>query len=433
MAIVARVVPSEDRLPGLGAVLAYANSGLGQPSPLVRAASDGDVAGVRSLLAGGADPNRADDSSVGGWTPLMAAGKSGSADVARALLKARANVNATNEYGATALDIAIVNHGPSSPVAVVIKAAGGSTRKEKGGAGPRPPPRPSDVAEARDYGGNVHNAAARGDLAELKVLLDGNTDLVSSKNQDGDTPLHLAALKGRKDVAELLLSSGASVDARDKRADTPLHVAAEHGSVLIVALLLAHGADFKAVNDVGLTPLGLAMFTGHTEVAEALRQHSIQDGADSGVATARRAATNEEPPPAKGSRSGPRFIAEEKRQWEIADAKGTADAYVAFHAKYPDTGRMLIFSGEISSGIGLQDGKFVGSVSVNGRWVASYLDLRELSRLGLLDQSQGASQDGGSQSISAKTLPKALLIMKNVGGSWRIAAVGPPAGGGPPR
>jgi hypothetical protein len=95
------------------------------PRSLVDAARKADVAGVRSLLAAGADPNEVDNSNIKGWTPLMEAVKVGSVDVAEALLEAHANVNAANGFGARALDIAITNHGESSTLASLVRAAGG--------------------------------------------------------------------------------------------------------------------------------------------------------------------------------------------------------------------------------------------------------------------------------------------------------------------
>lgn len=96
---------------------------------LIDAAAKGDINTVSSLLSGGSDPNCVDNSVVKGWTPLMAAAKVGSAAVGETLIKAHANVNAANGYGATALDIAVI-HGYSSDVAVTIFVAGGKGRAE---------------------------------------------------------------------------------------------------------------------------------------------------------------------------------------------------------------------------------------------------------------------------------------------------------------
>lgn len=106
---------------------------------------------------------------------------------------------------------------------------------------------------------------------------------------------------------------------------------------------------------------------------------------------------------------------EEKQDWEAADSLASAEAYIAFQGKYPDTPRIRILSGKVSSEFGLDHNRLVGSVLVNGEQVASGLTSDELVKLGLADQ------DGGS--ISAKTLSNARVIMKNVGGTWKIAAV----------
>jgi len=106
-------------------VLVGTGQAMGQSGALIRAAENADVAVVSSLLSSGADPNEVDNSVVRGRTPLMAAAETGCPDVVRLLLDSHANINATNEYGATALDIAVTSGGPTSPVAVLIAAAGG--------------------------------------------------------------------------------------------------------------------------------------------------------------------------------------------------------------------------------------------------------------------------------------------------------------------
>lgn len=62
----------------------------GPPTPLTRAALDGDAQRVQALLAQGADPDERDG---GGGTALIVAARNGHLDVMRALVKGGADVN----------------------------------------------------------------------------------------------------------------------------------------------------------------------------------------------------------------------------------------------------------------------------------------------------------------------------------------------------
>lgn len=73
--------------------------------------------------------------------------------------------------------------------------------------------------------------------------------------QDGLTPLHFAAEKGRVDVVRQLLKSGAAIDASSNRfSGTPLHVAGAAGRKKVVRLLLDAGASPAASNTVRFRP-----------------------------------------------------------------------------------------------------------------------------------------------------------------------------------
>ena len=66
-----------------------------------------DVRMVKLLAARGAP---VDGRAMGGWTPLCLAARTGDAEVARALLSARANLHATSANGKTPIEIAVINH-----------------------------------------------------------------------------------------------------------------------------------------------------------------------------------------------------------------------------------------------------------------------------------------------------------------------------------
>ena len=58
---------------------------------------------------------------------------------------------------------------------------------------------------------SIHDAAGDENIESVKNLLVAGAD-VNAKNEDGDTPLHRASVKGRKKIIELLLAKGADVN-----------------------------------------------------------------------------------------------------------------------------------------------------------------------------------------------------------------------------
>ena len=85
---------------------------------------------VELLLAAGADPDLSEPDS--GWTPLMTAAFFGWADIARQLLDAGAEVNATNRYGETAL-LQATFRGQDAVVEVLLaRGADVTPRNDKG-------------------------------------------------------------------------------------------------------------------------------------------------------------------------------------------------------------------------------------------------------------------------------------------------------------
>jgi ankyrin repeat protein len=62
---------------------------------------------------------------------------------------------------------------------------------------------------------------------------------VNASDSHGDTPLHNAALRGYKEVVEVLVAHGADVNAKNSRGRTPLDEAARRGHKDIVRLLTA--------------------------------------------------------------------------------------------------------------------------------------------------------------------------------------------------
>lgn len=93
----------------------------------------------------------------------------------------------------------------------------------------------------------------------------------------GDAAIHLAAEYARLSTVQLLLDSGAHVDARTfYNKNTALHVAASHGFQSKVKLLIKAGADVHAVNYYDETALHMAAGKGYDEIVQLLLDHGAK-------------------------------------------------------------------------------------------------------------------------------------------------------------
>src|ERR1700756_2981435 len=123
---------------------------------------------------------------------------------------------------------------------------------------PHQPPASLPPVAQRGLSASIQEAAKSGDLKVLRNLLNGNADLVFSKDTNGNTPLHLAAHGNHIDVVSLLLLSKADVNAENNDGWSPLLLAAQEGHRDIVELLLEHKAEVNTKNKDGFTPLHVA-------------------------------------------------------------------------------------------------------------------------------------------------------------------------------
>ncbi|WP_410542441.1 ankyrin repeat domain-containing protein [Wolbachia endosymbiont of Tetranychus urticae] len=142
--------------------------------------------------------------------------------------------------------------------------------------------RVSEVHDARNiikqlkdssYNGfSLHQASKENDLDEVTFLL-GEGASVDFRDDNGLTPLHYAAALGNLAVVKKLVEKGADFNAQyftERR--TPLHEAAYYNKMDIVKFLVSAGADVNIQDKHGITPLRIAAAEGNYGIVEYLRQ-----------------------------------------------------------------------------------------------------------------------------------------------------------------
>ena len=231
-------------------------------SPIVVAARNGDIAGVKAQIVKRVDVN---EQAADGSTALLWAAYHSDLDMTRALIAAGAKPDVANRYGVTPLLQA--SRSGNAPVMQALIRAG---------------------ADAKLLPANTETplmAASRtGSLEAVKVLLEVGADANGTDTYQKQTALMWAAAEGHADVVKALLAAGAdpnrtahvSTITERKNSDFPtggftaLMYAAREGHDAAVRALIAGGADPKLTNGDNATAMAIAIVNDRFDLAKTM-------------------------------------------------------------------------------------------------------------------------------------------------------------------
>lgn len=255
------------------------------------AAQRGDAATVRALLTEKADVNA---SQPDGATALHWIVRADDLDTADVLIHAGAKVSTANRKGITPLDLACIN-GSATMIRKLLDAGADPNATHPDGQTP------------------LMIAARTGGPEALRILLDRGAAVNAQEKIAEQTALMFAVTENHPEAVRLLLDRGADVNARTTRIETPpattgnlqgigraqnrekpvpqgamtpLLYAARDGRTEIARMLLAAGAKVNETEANGQSPLLVAILNGQIELAQVLLEKGADPNATDGFGRA---------------------------------------------------------------------------------------------------------------------------------------------------
>jgi ankyrin repeat protein len=239
---------------------------------IIEAAEKGDLREVKELIHTKVDLNAKNEED--GSTALMKAAANGHLEVVEALLRAGADATIQDDLnGATALMLISSGEGgeeemhvdvPMARRIAIVKALLASHAK---------------VNQENFWGGTALQwAVDSGNLPIVNLLIHSGAD-VNAGDRDGLTPLMTAAnydKPGFLEIMQVLLTAGAKVSVLNSRGDSVLMYAMNNFKTENTKALLKAGADVNSHNNAGITPLMKASQLARVEIMKVL----IAAGAD---------------------------------------------------------------------------------------------------------------------------------------------------------
>eukprot|EP00439_Symbiodinium_sp_Y106_P027419 s2760_g3.t1 len=244
-------------------------------SALHHAVQRGHVDVARLLLEAGANKDRTtkDDNN----TPLCLAAElehAGQVECVQLMLESRADVDIKNRDGRSPLLQALSCTTSGSAEAEVARCTKVADLLLKARA---------NVEKTDDMGKPALVYACEMGCTDLvKMLLEAGAEVNQSCTKElGDTSrgsgaLHRVAARGRPDIARMLLAARADVEKVDANGWTPLFKAVRHAHSEMVQLLLDEGANKLKKDSSGESPASIAKVFGDEDIVRLLNKKKLQ-------------------------------------------------------------------------------------------------------------------------------------------------------------
>jgi len=132
----------------------------------------------------------------------------------------------------------------------------------------------AEVDFADNYGASpLHYASLYGytGMADLLLYYDAAID---AKSDEGFTPLHTAIWAAYPEIADLLIQNNANMEARDNDGDTPFLLAASFGDTIMMEILSNFRVDIFTRNNYNHNALTLAIAYGQNDAVKYLLKKS---------------------------------------------------------------------------------------------------------------------------------------------------------------
>jgi ankyrin repeat protein len=248
---------------GVAPRLPAAAAAVTMSAPLADAAQRQDRQAVQALLAKKADVNATQPD---GATALHWAVYGQDVETTALLIRAGANVNVKNNYGVSPLAVA-AKHGNANLIGQLMKA----------GADPNDPVNFVNAGETP-----LMQSARAGSVEAVNLLLLAGAKVNAREGWNGQSALHWAAAEGESAAIEALIAGGADIRQRSNAGSTPFMFAVRKGDMRSVQAFLAAGANVNEKRVDLATPLLVAIINGHEDLVDLLLDKGADPNAEGG-------------------------------------------------------------------------------------------------------------------------------------------------------